>query len=87
MQYFDSYRVYIKYWAMLLLTVLLFGTLLGSVGIERLKRTPALSLIDHQEKVQITNHLQRLDDRVDTLDKPVTALEHRTITALTNPTH
>jgi hypothetical protein len=72
-----AYSGHIRYWTYILVTVFLFGSLLGAAGVVRLKNLPALTLIDSSTKAQINTAVNENGNRLMLLERRVTDLEDK----------
>ena len=72
-----AYSTHISYWSAILATVAIFGTLLGTSGVERLKTMPRLTLIDVGTKDQLQHLIERNDKKITSLDSRITVIERK----------
>lgn len=67
----------LKYWASIVLMVMVFGAAAGKLGQAKLEATPSMLIMDLQTKTQIVNRLDKDDQRLDHLDTRITTVEKR----------
>lgn len=70
-----NYGTHLKYWAYIIATILVFGALIGYVGVVRLHNIPGIVVIDPTVKTQLQK-LDSIDTRINSLDTRLTVLEH-----------
>jgi hypothetical protein len=70
-----AYSVHISYWLIILTTVLIFGTLMGTTGVARLKTMHRLTLIDVNTKDRLQIMVEKNDTKIINLDSRITVIE------------
>lgn len=72
----DSFRLYTthaKYWSGIMITILIFGALLGYVGNQRARALPKLSL----STVAVEERFTGIQTKITDLDSRLTVVEHK----------
>lgn len=70
-----GYGLHVKYWAYIIATILVFGALIGYIGVLRLHNIPGIIVIDPIIKAQLSK-IDVNDKRITSLDTRLTILEH-----------
>jgi hypothetical protein len=77
MAFQPTYKELLKYWAIIVLAVMVLGAGAGKLGQAKLESTPSMLIMDQQTKSQIVNRLDQDDKRIDKLDNRITTVEKR----------
>lgn len=70
---FKLYTTHAKYWSSIMLTILVFGSLLGYIGNQRARALPKLSL----STVAVEERFVGIQTKITDLDSRLTVVEHK----------
>lgn len=77
MAFQPTYKELLKYWAIIVLTVMVLGAGAGKLGQAKLQATPSMLIMDQQTRSQIVNRLDQDDKRLDKIDTRINTVEQR----------